>query len=105
MRLYFQSWLADLCATTVKKVAQGPDGQPLKDLIQSLKKKYSLPGAPWNILLPAGSGTFEGYVGWGQGLAASADGRRASSPIASDCSAAPTPTDKPVVPKKYNILK
>ena len=102
----FHSWLAEQCTTVVKNVARdAPDGQPLKDLIEGLKKKYSVASAPWDVLLPAGTGTFEGYVGWGGGCAASADGRRAGSPIASDFSAAPTPTDKPAVPQTFDIYR
>ena len=90
----------------MKTVARdAPDGQPLKGLIDGLKKKYSIPEVPFDVLLPTGSGTFEGYVGWGAGCAASADGRRAASPIASDMSAAPTPIDKPATPKRFDIYK
>ena len=100
------SWLAELVSTVTKKVARdAPDGQPLKGWIDGLKKKYSVPGAPWDVMLPTGSGTFEGYVGWGGGCAASADGRRSGSPIASDLSAAPTPLDKPATPKSFDIYK
>ena len=103
---YIHSWLAEHCTTVVKQVARNShDGQPLKSLIKGLKEKYSVPGAPWDVLLPPGTGTFEGYVGWGGGCAASADGRRAGSPIASDCSAAPTPLDKPAVPKTFDIYR
>lgn len=98
--------MAEHVSTVVKKVARdAPDGQPLKGLIDGLKKKYSVPEAPFDVLLPTGSGTFEGYVGWGGGSAASADGRRAGSPIASDFSAAPTPLDKPATPKSFDIYK
>ena len=100
------SWLAEEVSTVTKKVARdAPDGQPLKGLIDGLKKKYSVPGAPWDVMLPTGSGTFEGYVGWGGGCAASADGRRACSPIASDFGAAPTPLDKPATPQSFDIYK
>ena len=100
------SWLAEEVSTVTKKVAHdAPDGQPLKGLIDNLKKKYSVPGAPWDVMLPTGSGTFEGYVGWGAGCAASADGRRSGSPIASDLGAAPTPLDKPAIPKSFDIYK
>ena len=105
--LSFCSWLAEQVSTVVNKVSRpSPEAhQPLVELIDSLKKKYSVPGAPWDVLLPTGSGTFEGYVGWGAGCGASADGRRSGSPIASDLSAAPTPLDKPPVPKSFDIYK
>ena len=64
-----------------------------------------MPGVPWDVLLPTGSGTFEGYVGWGAGCGASADGRRSGSPIASDFGAATTPLDKPSIPKSFDIYK
>ena len=100
------SWLAEEVSTVTKKVAHdAPDGQPLKGLIDNLKNKYSVPGAPWDVMLPTGSGTFEGYVGWEAGCAASADGRRSGSPIASDLGAAPTPLDKPATPKSFDIYK
>lgn len=100
------SWLADQVANVTQKVARdAPDGQPLKDLISGLKKKYSVPGAPFDVLLPTGSGTFEGYVGWGAGCGASADGRRSGSPVASDIGAAPTPLDKPATAKSSEIYK
>ena len=105
--LSFCSWLAEQVSTVVNKVSRpSPEAhQPLVELIDSLKKKYSAPGAPWDVLMPTGSGTFEGYVGWGAGCGASADGRRSGSPIASDLSAAPTPLDKPPVPKSFGIYK
>ena len=100
------SWLAERITTIVKEVSRDSlDNQPLKGLIQSLKQKNSIPGHNWDILLPPGSGTFEGYVGWGLSCAASADGRRAGSPIASDMSAAPTPLDLPPVPRRCDIYK
>ena len=104
--LYLSSWLADQVANVTKKVARdAPDGQRLKDLISGLKKKYSVPGAPFDVLLPTGSGTFEGYVGWGAGCGASADGRRSGSPVASDFGAAPTPLDKPAIAKSSELYK
>ena len=103
----FCSWLAEQVTTVVSKVSRpSPEAhQPLLELIDSLKKKYSMPGAPWDVLLPTGSGTFEGYVGWGAGCGASADGRRSGSPIASDFGAATTPLDKPSIPKSFDIYK
>ncbi|KAK2570558.1 putative dehydratase PflD [Acropora cervicornis] len=100
------SWLAEEVSTVIKKVARdAPAGQPLKAHIDGLKKKYSVPGAKWDVLLPTGSGTFEGYVGWGQSCAASADGRRAGTPIASDIAACITPFDKPATAKSCDVYK
>lgn len=100
------SWLAEEVSTVIKKVARdAPAGQPLKAHIDGLKKKYSVPGAKWDVLLPTGSGTFEGYVGWGQSCAASADGRRAGTPIASDFAACITPFDKPATAKSCDVYK
>lgn len=99
-------WLAEKVSTVIEKVARdAPDGQPLKGVINGLKKKYSVTGAPWEVLLPTGSGTFEGYVGWGASCGASADGRLSCSPIASDFSAAPNPLDKPATSKSFDIYK
>jgi len=49
-----------------------------------------------NWMMCPGAGTFEGYVGMGGGLGASADGRRSGNPIASDFSPAPLPQDLPI---------
>ena len=98
--------MAEQVTNVTKKVARdAPAGQPLRGLIDGLKKKYSVPEAPWDVLLPTGSGTFEGYVGWGQSCAASADGRRAGTPIASDLSASITPFDKPATAKSSDVYK
>jgi len=60
-----------------------------------LRKRYDEPGWPFDLMLPPGVGTFEQYVGGGEGLGASADGRLRGQPIASDMSPAPIPQDLP----------
>ena len=81
-------FVADCIANTIKKVAK-VEGSPLYKRIDSLKKKYSGLGFNFDLLLCPGSGSFEGYVGWGLSCGASADGRRRGQPLPSDISAAP----------------
>lgn len=101
------SWLAEKVSSVVNEVSRdNPNAhQPLVELIDGLKKKYSVPGAPWDIMLPVGSGTFGSYVPAGSGCGASADGRRSGTAVASDISAAPTPLDLPATPKSFEIYK
>jgi pyruvate-formate lyase len=63
--------------------------------LAALKAKYDLPSRPFELLLAPGVGTFEQYVFGGSMAGASADGRRAGKPIASDLSPAPVPSDLP----------
>ena len=90
---------------TTKVARDAISSQPLKGLLDRLKTKYSLPEAPFDVLLPTGSGTFEGYVGWGAGCGATADGRRAGSAVASDLAPAPTALDRPPTAKSSDIYR
>jgi pyruvate-formate lyase len=66
---------------------------PLHDeQLHELRNKY---GKEFEILLAPGVGTFEQYVFGGGMAGASADGRRAGKPVASDMSPAPIPDDQP----------
>lgn len=65
---------------------------------ESLQRRFGLVGRPFDILLIPGVGTFEQYVLSGSFLGASADGRRAGDPVASDLSPAPVHRDRPAVP-------
>lgn len=88
-------WLATLVSTTMVKVMrEAPTGSPMRKLLDDYKDKYSLPDAPFELMVTPGSGTFEGYVGLAVGTGASADGRRNHAPMATDMSAAPTPSDQ-----------
>ena len=65
------TWLAQEVVAAFKDVTTDSK-YPLVNLIcADLDKKY-----PGKFHFALGSGTFEGYVGWGLGIAASADGRR-----------------------------
>ena len=100
-------FLADCVANTMKKLT-GPDrdpNSPLSRLLEDLKAKYSKKDSEFELLFTPGSGTFEGYVGWGLSCGASADGRRRGAPIATDMSAAPSPQDLPPHPKNTNLYE
>ena len=63
--------------------------------LAELQARYDYPSHPFEIFLAPGVGTFEQYVGLGGISGASADGRPAFSPIASDLSPAPIHEDEP----------
>jgi Dyp-type peroxidase family len=67
-----------------------------KDQLTRLALAYGTEEHPFGIQIQPGVGTFENHVAMGAGSGASADGRRAGTPIASDMSAMPSPIDKPV---------
>ncbi len=94
------AWLMDhlvrLCVDVVRR--PHPALQPALD---NIAKTY---GA-FEFVVTPGIGTFEGYVGDGQGCGASADGRRNGMPIASDLSPAPAPQDLPASPAFRNIYQ
>lgn len=99
------NFVADCVANTIKKVAKH-QGSPLYNLLSSLEDKYTRPDHDFDLLLVPGSGTFEGYIGWGLSCGASADGRRSGTPIASDVSAVPLPQDfPPNLAKKTPLMK
>ncbi|MCV6587669.1 MAG: Dyp-type peroxidase [Marinobacterium sp.] len=73
--------------------------QPRKDMLQRMTELANEAGSeayPFGIQIQPGVGTFENHVEMGQGLGASADGRRLNETIASDLSPTPSPADKPV---------
>jgi pyruvate-formate lyase len=80
----------------------GPD---FADLIDGLKKKYSLPGKPFSILTLPSYGTFEDYLGVGQGVGASADGRRKGASLSSNYSPMPSQSDMPPNTKPRDIFE
>ena len=99
------NFVADCIANTIQKVAK-LQGSPLYNLLSSLKEKYTRPGFDFDLVLVPGSGTFEGYVGWGMSCGASADGRRRGQPLGSDMSAAPLPQDLPLnLAKSTSLMK
>lgn len=102
-------WLSNECVEAFKDVTTS-DKYPLYDLMKNLNEKYGRTKNPADFIrFMLGSGTFEGYVGWGLGLAASADGRRKGQPIASDMSPAPIPQDLADTPRNdqdiYDLMK
>lgn len=102
------AWLSEqMCDMAQRIIAHPPS--PLKETLHSLTTRYSRPGRDWKLHVCPGIGTFEGYVGDGQGSGASADGRRNAQPYPSDFSPAPLPQDLPLVaaqpaPKKNNSI-
>jgi len=66
--------------------------------MMALRAKYADPDFPFNFTVCIGAGTFENYVGVALDSGASADGRLAGQPIASDCSPAPSPIDLAPLP-------
>lgn len=99
-------WLSFLTMSTFKNIVQESNpASPFHQLLTRLKADYSAPDAPFEVIFCAGSGTFEGYVGWGMSLGASADGRRKGMPIASDFSAAPCIQDGPCEASKNDIYR
>jgi pyruvate-formate lyase len=64
--------------------------------LRELRHRYGTSGHPFEIVITPGIATFEDYAGIGSFLGASADGRRACQPVASDFSPSPTQPDLPV---------
>ncbi len=60
---------------------------------------------PFGLQYQAGVGTFENHVEMGAWSGASADGRRLGTTIASDLSAAPSPSDLPVEHQQAGIVE
>lgn len=89
--------LADMCNDVVRK-----PHPVLKPALAKLKEKY---GKDYEFVVCPGIGTFEGYVGDGIPCGASADGRRAGMPIASDLSPTPAAQDLPPFPAFRNIYQ
>jgi len=73
--------------------------------MKDLQKKFSDPEFPFHFTVCVGGGTFENYVGVALDLGASADGRLAGQPIASDCSPAPSPIDLPPLPLSTSFYR
>nr|MDQ5864816.1 Dyp-type peroxidase [Chloroflexota bacterium] len=94
-------WLADNACEIARRLMEDPPAG-LKDTIEGIVSKYSLPDRPFRFHMTPGIGTFEGYVGDGLGSGASADGRRNAQPYPSDLSPAPIPQDLPPVPQDAN---
>lgn len=102
-------WLSNECVAAFKEVTTS-DKYPLKDMLKNLNDRYGTTSDPSKFInFMLGSGSFEGYVGWGLGIGASADGRRRGQPIASDMSPGPIPQDLPELPRReeniYKLLK
>jgi pyruvate-formate lyase len=72
---------------------------------EQLQTKFGSPKHPFRIHLAPGVGTFEQYVFSGSFNGASADGRRAGGPIASDLSPAPVPHDLPATIREGEHLR
>ena len=65
------TWLAKEVVAAFKEVTTDSKYPFVNMVMPGLRDKY-----PGSFHFALGSGTFEGYVGWGMGIAASADGRR-----------------------------
>ncbi|KAI2633412.1 pyruvate formate lyase-domain-containing protein [Xylaria nigripes] len=74
----------------------------LKKPLDRIRAQY---GEDFQFIVTPGAGTFEGYVGDGIPCGASADGRRATMPVASDMSPVPDPQDLPPAPVLRDIYK
>lgn len=85
-------WAWWLLKTFADCVAEAREQSVIAEGFDSLETKF---GAPLVFHLAPGVGTFEQYVFSGTFNGASADGRRAGTPIASDLSPAPVPQDLP----------
>ena len=72
--------------------------ETLSETLDGLNSRYS---NGFNMIVMPGCGNFEGYIGTGGATGASADGRLASQSYASDCSAAPIPSDLEAIPQNY----
>jgi len=59
---------------------------PVADRLAALRARYGTSDRPFRIIVTPGITTFEDYGGIGSFLGASADGRGAGQPVASDCS-------------------
>ena len=85
-------WLLETFADCVQEARRNPVHAAG---LARLADNYGSPDQPFILHLAPGTGTFEQYVFSGSFNGASADGRRASGPIGSDCSPAPVPNDLP----------
>ena len=63
-------WLSKEIVAAFKEVTEDPKWPFVNSMLPGLEANHG------KFHFALGSGTFEGYVGWGYGLAASADGRR-----------------------------
>lgn len=81
---------------TATSVFAAPTGV-VAEVLQDLKRRFSHAGRDFVYNLQVGIGTFEGYVGDGDGTGASADGRLSGQPISSDLSPVPLPSDMPPI--------
>ncbi|XP_066957442.1 4-hydroxyphenylacetate decarboxylase glycyl radical subunit-like [Macrobrachium rosenbergii] len=102
------AWLSDLIIETFDDVVYGQnEDRPFVKKLEELKERYTDPdsSAPFEFLFTPGSGTFEGYVGWGLSCGASADGRREGMPIASDFSPSPSSQDLAPNPPYSDVFK
>lgn len=76
-----------------KAVTEALDHHIHVDGLKRLHDDYGTDVFPFNMLITPGVGTFEQYVFGGSFAGATADGRKAFQPIASDLAAAPYPQD------------
>lgn len=89
-------WLTKSIATMARETLESPP-PVLASILQNLKLKYSGKGAPWQLHLQVGVGTFEALVGDALGSGASPSGRRNAQPFPSDFSPSPVPQDLPAI--------
>jgi len=104
----FGGIVASKIAETYEKIMSNPKryvGQEFADIINGIKKKYSLPGRPFSFMVLPSFGTFEDYLGVGLGVGASADGRRKGATLSSNYSPMPSPSDMPPNTGRRNIFE
>ncbi|WP_211215266.1 Dyp-type peroxidase [Actinoalloteichus spitiensis] len=90
-------------SATVMSTLTDP-AQPTARTLVELARRYGSPEHPFGIQLQPGVGTFENYLEFGAMCGASAEGRRAGEPLATDLSPAPSPADRPVDHQEADFL-
>ncbi len=103
----FGGAVAGKIAKTYEKIMGNPKkyvGKEFADLLNGIKKRYSLPKRSFSFLVLPSYGTFEDYLGVGLGVGASADGRRKGATLSSNYSPMPSPSDMPPNSEPRNIF-
>ncbi|APU14932.1 MULTISPECIES: Dyp-type peroxidase [Actinoalloteichus] len=82
-------------STTVLGVFTDPAAPTARTMVE-LAGRYGTAEHPFGLQMQPGVGTFENYLEFGAAAGASAEGRRAGEPLATDLSPTPSPGDRPV---------
>jgi Dyp-type peroxidase family len=94
--------LRRVCETAVDVFTK--PAEPTARRMVELAKQLGTPEHPFGMQVQPGVGTFENHVEFGAMCGASADGRRAGQPMASDLSPSPSPADLPVDHQEAGFL-